>query len=205
MGRSTPLACLAALGWLACATTPALAGTFGDRLAQAALERTHHEVRYDPRYVPLAYPGGDVPDDRGVCTDVVIRAYRALGIDLQKEVHEEMAAAFDAFPHAWGLKKPDANIDHRRVLNLETFFKRRGRALPLSHDPRDYAPGDVITWRLPYGGRPHIGIVTGVPGPSGNPLVVHNVGWGTHADDVLFDYTMAGHFRYAGPPASPSP
>jgi uncharacterized protein YijF (DUF1287 family) len=202
MGTTERAACLAVLAWLACAGT-ALAGGFGERLADAAIERTHHEVRYDPTYVRLAYPGGDVPDDQGVCTDVVIRAYRALGVDLQKDVHEEMAAAFDAFPHTWGLKAPDPNIDHRRVLNLEAFFVRRGTVLPLSRNPRDYAPGDLVTWRL-NGAIPHIGIVTGLIAPSGNPLVVHNVGWGPMVQDSLFEFPMAGHYRYAGRAAPPT-
>jgi uncharacterized protein YijF (DUF1287 family) len=203
MGRSGKTACLAALAWLACAAT-ALADGFGERLVDAAIERTHHEVRYDPAYVRLAYPGGDVPDNRGVCTDVVIRAYRALGIDLQKDVHEEMVADFDAFPRIWGDKRPDPNIDHRRVLNLETFFARRGTMLPLSRDPRDYAPGDLVTWRL-FGVQYHIGIVTGLAAPSGNPFIVHNVGLGPMLQDFLFEFPIVGHYRYTGRAAPPAP
>jgi uncharacterized protein YijF (DUF1287 family) len=175
---------------------------FGARLARAALERTTHDVRYDPSYVAIPYPGGDVPDGRGVCTDVIVRAYRALGIDLQRDVHEEMTAAFDAFPSVWGLTRPDPNIDHRRVPNLETLFARRGTVLPLTRDAADYAPGDLVTWRL--GGHiPHIGIVTGRFSPAGRPLVVHNIGWGTRADDVLFAYPLHGHYRYRGHDAAP--
>ena len=172
-------------------------GDFGVRLAHAALERTSHTVRYDPSYVAIAYPGGDVPDGQGVCSDVVIRAYRAMGIDLQKDVHEEMAAAFDAFPSIWGLTRPDPNIDHRRVPNLEVLFARRGKVLPLSRNPHDYAPGDLVTWRL-GGVLPHIGIVTDRMAPTGRPLVVHNIGLGPMAEDVLFAFDLNGHFRYGG-------
>jgi uncharacterized protein YijF (DUF1287 family) len=213
-GGCAALACALLLGVPCARAGPALpAGeaAFGPRLAAAALERTRHAVRYDPAYRALAYPGGDVPDDRGVCTDVVIRAYRALGIDLQVDVHEEMGAAWDAFPDRWGLKRPDPNIDHRRVLNLEVLFARRGRVLPVTRNSADYAPGDLVTWRL--GGRlPHIGIVTGRRSTTGRPLVVHNVGWGPRLDDVLFAYPLTGHYRYRGregrgeeraPPPSP--
>lgn len=138
-----------------------------------------------------------MPDDRGVCADLVVRAYRAVGVDLQRDVHEEMAAAFDAFPGAWGLKGPDPNIDHRRVPDLEVLFARRGRELPVTDNPLDYAPGDLVTWRL--GGRlPHIGIVTRRLAASGRPLVAHHVGLGPMAEDVLLAYPMVGHYRYAG-------
>lgn len=212
MGRSRRIQSHRALfAWLlaglaaACTGTDApAAGDFGTRLSRAALERTTHTVRYDPAYVAIAYPGGDVPDGQGVCADVVVRAYRAVGIDLQKAVHEEMAAAFDAFPTDWGLTRTDPNIDHRRVRNLEVFFGRRGTALPLSHDPRDYAPGDLVTWRL-GGVLPHIGIVTDRRAPSGRPVVVHNVGEGPKAEDVLFAFPLAGHYRYGGPDTHADP
>lgn len=175
---------------------------FGTRLARAAQERTTHAVRYDPAYVPIAYPGGDVPDGQGVCADVVVRAYRALGIDLQRDVHEEMSAAFDAFPSTWGLTRPDPNIDHRRVANLEVLFARRGALLPLSRDPRAYAPGDLVTWRV-GGVLPHIGIVTDRRATTGRPLVVHNIGLGPMAEDVLFAFDLHGHYRYGGGSRAP--
>ncbi|NIQ03330.1 MAG: DUF1287 domain-containing protein [Nitrospinaceae bacterium] len=140
--------------------------TFGQALTQAALERTRHNVRYDGAYRKIAYPGGDVPDDTGVCTDVVIRSYRALGIDLQKEVHEEMKAHFSAYPDNWGLKQTDPNIDHRRVPNLQVFFKRKGASLKITDNPKDYRPGDLVTWRLDNH-LPHIGIVVNRISPDG--------------------------------------
>src|SRR5947209_2507977 len=134
---------------------------FLDKLVEAAIERTSHEVRYDQTYFTIAYPGGDVPSDVGVCTDEVIRSYRAVGVDLQREVHEDMLRAFDSYPHKWGLKKTDANIDHRRVPNLMAFFERQGALLTVTADARDYKPGDVVTWDLR--GQTHIGIVVNVP------------------------------------------
>ncbi len=173
---------------------------FAHQLSNAALERTTHQVIYDGRYRPITYPGGDVPASIGVCTDLVIRAYRALGIDLQKEVHEEMRAHFDAFPKRWNLERPDPNIDHRRVPNLSVFFERRGAALGVSDDPRDYATGDLVTWIV---GRdlPHIGIVVDRRSEDGlRPLVVHNIGAGPVAEDMLFEYPITGHYRYRGRP-----
>src|SRR5215210_1125968 len=125
---------------------PSSGSPFLDRLSDAAVERTSHEVRYDPTYFRIAYPNGDVPAEVGVCTDEVIRSYRALGVDLQREVHEDMAANFSAYPRTWGLKKTDSNIDHRRVPNLMVFFERHGASLPVTQDARDYKPGDVVTW-----------------------------------------------------------
>ena len=174
------------------------ADTFADQLVAAALERTQHRVRYDGAYVNIPYPLGDVPDDRGVCTDVVIRSYRALGIDLQQAVHESMAANFSAYPSQaiWGLTQPDANIDHRRVPNLQTFFTRHGESLPISTSGSDYLPGDLVTWRL-RGRTPHIGIVTNKISTDGQrPLVVHNIGAGPRLEDVLFRHPIDGHFRY---------
>lgn len=149
--------------------------------------------RYDPSYVTLRYPNGDVPLERGVCTDVVVRAFRPLGLDLQQAVHEDMRAHFDAYPHAWGLRAPDASIDHRRVPNLQRWFERRGWSLPVSAQAVDYRAGDVVTWRLP-GGAPHIGIVSDRR-YGDRPLVIHNIGWGTREDDALFSYAITGHYR----------
>ena len=168
------------------------------RLVDAALERTHHSVTYDGSYRRIAYPGGDVPDDVGVCTDVVIRAYREIGIDLQRDVHEDMAGAFDAYPSIWGLTRPDPNIDHRRVPNLRTLFDRHGEKLDTSGDGADYAPGDLVTWTLP-GNLPHIGIVVDRRSRDGaRPLIVHNIGAGPRLEDMLFDYPITGHYRYDG-------
>jgi len=166
-------------------------------LIAAAVERTSHRVTYDGSYRVLAYPLGDIPDSVGVCTDLVIRAYRAgLGIDLQKEVHEDMVRAFADYPQIWGLGRPDRNIDHRRVPNLETFFARQGSSMPASRDADDYRPGDVVTWRLP-GNLPHIGVVTDRRSPDGRrPLIAHNIGRGPQLEDMLLAYPIAGHFRY---------
>ena len=167
-------------------------------LVKAALERTTHQVRYDGRYVSIAYPNGDVPAEIGVCTDVVIRAYRELGIDLQQLVHEEMKANFDAYPskRIWGLSKTDTNIDHRRVPNLRAFFTRKGQSLPISEKAKDYKPGDLVTWMLPNN-LPHIGIVTDKKHPqTGNPMIVHNIGLGPKLDDMLFQAKITGHYRY---------
>lgn len=165
-------------------------------LAAAAFERTQRQVTYDPAYVTLAYPNGDVADDRGVCTDLVIRAYRTLGIDLQQLVHEDMKARFDDYPNLWGLDRPDSNIDHRRVPNLETFFDRHGERLPIAEDPDLYAPGDLVTWRLP-GNVPHIGVVAKarVPGTRRH-MIIHNIGQGPKQEDILFAYEVVGHYRF---------
>ena len=173
---------------------------FLEKLSAAAIERTHHFVRYDSKYVRIPYPGGDVPADTGVCTDEVIRAYRAVGIDLQKEVHEDIAASFSAYPNQrWLLAHPDSNIDHRRVPNLMVFFSRKGTSLPVSTRADDYAPGELVTWDL-GGGVPHIGIVVDrKSGESGRFLVVHNIGAGPKIEDVLFSWKITGHYRYFGP------
>ncbi|HEY0080886.1 MAG TPA: DUF1287 domain-containing protein [Pyrinomonadaceae bacterium] len=170
-----------------------------DKLAEAAIERTSQKVRYDPTYFVLEYPGGDPPAEVGVCTDEVIRSYRKLGIDLQKEVHEDMRRNFDLYPKKWGLRKPDTNIDHRRVPNLMVFFARKGDSLSLSLNAADYAPGDIVTWDL-GGGLTHIGIVVGVAS-SADParlLIVHNIGAGPQMEDVLFNWKITGHYRYTG-------
>ncbi len=180
------------------------AETFADALVRAAMERTTHSVRYDGGYYRIDYPNGDVPSNIGVCTDVVIRSYRTLGIDLQALVHKDMRNNFSAYPskRIWGLTRPDTNIDHRRVPNLQTFFKRHGKTLPITQDPSSYKAGDIVTWMLPKtwynsSNRPHIGIV--VEKRSWNnqrPLIVHNIGFGPKVDDVLFDYPITGHYRY---------
>jgi uncharacterized protein len=170
------------------------------KLSDAALERTQHAVRYDPAYVRIPYPGGDVPANTGVCTDEVIRSYRALGIDLQKELHEDMEANFWKYPNhlRWGLLHTDTNIDHRRVPNLMVFFGCKGESLPITRYGSDYNPGDLVTWDL-GGGVPHIGIVVDRKAASGRDMIVHNIGQGPKAEDVLFDWKITGHYRYFGP------
>jgi uncharacterized protein len=173
---------------------------FLQRLVDAALERTLHSVRYEPAYVRIPYPGGDVPADTGVCTDEVIRSYRALGVDLQKEVHEDMVQNFSAYPRKWQWfsGKPDANIDHRRVPNLMVFFQRKGEALAVSNHPEDYSPGELVTYDL-GGNVPHIGIVVDRKGASGRYMIEHNIGQGPKIEDVLFNWKITGHYRYYGP------
>lgn len=174
---------------------------FLQKLVAAAIERTQHVVRYDAAYVRIPYPGGDVPPDTGVCTDEVIRAYRAVGVDLQKEVHEDMVQNFSAYPHnwKWGLSRPDSNIDHRRVPNLMIFFGRKGESLPVSSRMDDYSPGDLVTWDL-GGNVPHIGIVVDRRSPqTGRYMLVHNIGQGPKMEDVLFNWKITGHYRYFGP------
>jgi uncharacterized protein YijF (DUF1287 family) len=161
-----------------------------------ALEQPDQTLYYDPAYVNLDYPGGDVPLDRGVCTDVVIRAFRKGGVDLQKEVHEDMQRDFKAYPTKWGLKQPDSNIDHRRVPNLQTYFKRQGKDLPVTASAKDYLPGDVISWDL-GSGVDHIGIVTNMWLPESETyLVVHNIGGGARIENALFSWHITGHYRY---------
>jgi uncharacterized protein YijF (DUF1287 family) len=173
---------------------------FLQRLVNAAIERTHHTVRYDPAYVRIPYPGGDVPSDTGVCTDEVIRSYRTLGVDLQKEVHEDMVQNFSAYPQKWKWisGKPDSNIDHRRVPNLMVFFRRKGETLPISANPGDYSPGDLVTYDL-GGNVPHIGIVVDRRGAGGRYMIEHNIGQGPRIEDVLFNWKITGHYRYYGP------
>lgn len=176
--------------------------TFTARLVEAAIERTHHEVRYDPRYVKIPYPGGDVPSNTGVCTDEIIRIYRSVGVDLQKEVYEDMRAHYELYPHKWKWfkRQPDPNIDHRRVPNLIVFFRRKGVALPINRVGSDYLPGDIVTWDL-GGGVDHIGIVVDRRGASEANMIVHNIGQGPKMEDVLFHWRITGHFRYYGPTA----
>ena len=157
---------------------------------------TYQKVTYDPTYRVIAYPNGDVPADKGVCTDVVIRAYRKLGIDLQKEVHEDMKLNFDKYPKNWGLSCPDKNIDHRRVPNLMTFFTRHGTVKKITDNPQDYQPGDIVCWNL-GGGITHIGIVTRKKSTDGKRyLLVHNIGGGQVIEDCLFNYRIIGHYQY---------
>jgi uncharacterized protein YijF (DUF1287 family) len=174
---------------------------FTRRLVAAAIERTHHSVRYVSAYVRIPYPGGDVPADTGVCSDEIIRSYRAVGVDLQKEVHEDMLQNFAAYPNKrrWLLAHPDANIDHRRVPNLMVFFQRKGESLPITNREEDYFPGDLVTWDL-GGNVPHIGIVVDQKSRwSGRYMLVHNIGEGPKMEDVLFNWKITGHYRYYGP------
>lgn len=170
--------------------------SFFNRLADSAKTLTEVQVAYDPRYVVLNYPNGDVPWNTGVCSDVVIRAYRKLGVDLQKEVHEDMKIHFKEYPKNWGLTRPDRNIDHRRVPNLMAFFSRKGKVLEKSLNASHYESGDIVCWNL-GGGITHIGVVSNVKNAEGNRyLIIHNIGAGQVLEDCLFRYTIIGHYRY---------
>jgi uncharacterized protein YijF (DUF1287 family) len=170
--------------------------TFALKLSDAALALTKQEVVYDPAYFSIPYPNGDVPAGKGVCTDVVIRAYRMLGIDLQKEVHEDMKLHFNMYPKKWGLKTTDKNIDHRRVPNLMTFFSRHGKILRISEKNEDYQPGDIVTWDL-GNGITHIGLVVNKKSADTRRwMIVHNIGGGQELSDMLFKYVITGHYRY---------
>ncbi|HXQ96819.1 MAG TPA: DUF1287 domain-containing protein [Candidatus Limnocylindrales bacterium] len=201
-------AIVVALLVLSCPTGPAQSrpaisnaqSEFLNKLVVAAIERTHHTVRYDPAYVRIPYSGGDVPAETGVCTDEIVRAYRAVGVDLQKLVHEDMAQDIAAYPHKGQLHPVlDTSIDHRRVPNLMVFFSRKGEILPNTTRLQDYSPGDLVTWDL--GGKiDHIGIVVDAKSPqSGRYMVVHNIGQGPKMEDVLFSWKVTGHYRYLGP------
>lgn len=169
---------------------------FASRLADSSATLTKQQVIYDPAYFSLSYPNGDVPADKGVCTDVVIRAYRKMGIDLQKEVHEDMKANFSEYPKLWKLTKPDRNIDHRRVPNLMKFFSKFGTVKPITLNAKDYKPGDIVCWRL-AGGLTHIGIVSKKKSSDGTRyLIVHNIGAGQVFEDCLFDFKIIGHYQY---------
>lgn len=174
---------------------------FGARIAAAAQAQVGVTVLYDPAYVRLAYPMGDVPADRGVCTDVVIRAYRELGFDLQALVHRDIAANFGVYPKLWGLRRPDRHIDHRRVPNLETYFRRQGAELPRSTAVRDYRAGDIVSWRLTGSGLAHIGIVSAQRLANDRPLIVHNIGAGVRVEDIVFAHPITARFRWAPTPA----
>lgn len=192
MTPSTLLLCAAALlqaASFSSAATP---------LVDAARTQIGITVAYDPRYERIGFPNGDVPLARGVCTDVIVRAYRTLGIDLQALVNQDMRRAWHAYPKQFGLKKPDTNIDHRRVPNLQTFLRRQGSELPANSEPRNYVAGDIVTWRLP-GNLTHIGIVSDQRSAAGVPLVIHNIGRGARLEDMLFAYEVTGHFRWPGP------
>lgn len=170
--------------------------SFYERLSDSAIALTKVKVVYDPGYYVLDYPNGDVPADKGVCTDVIIRAYRKMGIDLQKEVHEDISTNFDKYPNTWGLTHPDKNIDHRRVPNLMVFFTRHGTVKPISRNPDDFLPGDIVCWNL-GGDITHIGLVVNKRSGDGKRnLIVHNIGAGQVLEDCLFEYTIIGHFRY---------
>lgn len=167
------------------------------KLLSGAQAQINVTISYDPAYSPISYPGGDVPMHKGVCSDVVVRAFRAAGIDLQKAVHEDMVRNFSAYPHKWGLTKPDANIDHRRVPNLQTFFTRKGKALPVSYKRDDYQPGDIVTWDINGYGLPHIGLVSNTWSESAQRyLIIHNIGSGVKMEDRLFTWRITGHYRY---------
>lgn len=169
---------------------------FFAQLADSAETLAQDRVIYDPSYFSIPYPNGDVPSNKGVCTDVVIRSYRKVGIDLQKEVHEDMRNNFQLYPTIWGLTKTDRNIDHRRVPNLMKFFERHGTTLPITNKEEDYKPGDIVCWNL-GGAVTHIGIVTDELASNGNRFkVIHNIGGGQVVEDMLFDYRIIGHYRY---------
>jgi uncharacterized protein YijF (DUF1287 family) len=166
------------------------------QLIDGAVAQSNVTTGYDPSYVKLDYPNGDVAIETGVCSDVVVRAFRKAGIDLQKEVHEDMTAAWSEYPRKWGARSTDKNIDHRRVLNLTTYFDRKGKTLPLTTEWKDFLPGDIVAWELSDGVE-HIGIVTNqTSGSENHYLIVHNIGAGARVEDVLFSWKMIGHYRY---------
>lgn len=172
--------------------------TFGEKLSQAAISLIDPSIDYDPAYFSIKYPNGDIPENKGVCTDVIIRCYRKLNIDLQKEVHEDMVTNFSEYPNLkkWGMTKTDTNIDHRRVPNLEVFFERKGTKLPVSEDAKDYKTGEIVTWMINEK-LPHIGIITNKKSEDGKRnLIVHNVGGGQVLEDCLFEYKIVGHYSY---------
>jgi uncharacterized protein YijF (DUF1287 family) len=175
--------------------SPAFAEEAGTCLVRAARAQIGVTTSYDPTYRRIPYPNGDVPSDRGVCTDVVIRAYRDFGLDLQQLVHEDMREAWNAYPKLWGLARPDKNIDHRRVPNLRTFFTRHAQSLQVTRDPAKFRPGDIVTWKL-TSGVPHIGFVSDRRTNEGVPLIIHNIGAGTVEEDVLFQFEITGHYRH---------
>jgi len=174
------------------------ADDFAARLVDAAMERLSHDVTYDGSYRSIDYPNGDVPDNVGACTDLVVRAYRGAGIDLQQAVHEDMESGFAEYPQLWGHRGPDTNIDHRRVPNLQVFFERNGEVLATPREADAYRPGDLVTWML-AANLPHIGIVVARRSADGErPMLVHNIGNGPELEDVLFEFPITGHYRYDG-------
>jgi len=174
-------------------------GSFARKLSSAALGRLRSNITYNGSYVKIGYPWGDVPSNIGVCTDVVIRSYRKLGIDLQQQVHQDMSTAFNSYPNPrkWGLSKPDTNIDHRRVYNLRAFFARRGAGLAITRNPNDYRPGDLVTWMVGPD-LPHIGLVVDKPSKADprRKMIVHNIANGPQMEDILFRFPITGHYRY---------
>lgn len=167
------------------------------KLLESAVEQTTITKGYDPAYVVLPYPNGDVPIETGVCSDVVIRSFRKAGIDLQKEVHEDMMANFSVYPKKWGLKSADSNIDHRRVSNLQTFFTRKGKSLPITDKGDDYKPGDIVAWDLDGKGMTHIGLVSNIWNEKTKRYgIIHNIGGGAQSEDRIFDWKIIGHYRY---------
>jgi len=181
--------------------------SFEQKLVNAAIFRTTKNIKYDGNYYVIDYPLGDVPKNIGVCTDVIIRSYRSVGIDLQQEIHEDISKNFHLYPKKWGLKQPNTNIDHRRVPNLEVFFKRFGESLSITKNPEDYKPGDIVTWNIATWWKKilknrdvitHIGIVTDRTTVDNIPIIVHNIGFGTKLNNMLFDYEIIGHYRYNG-------
>ena len=167
----------------------------GNKLAVDAKKQIGVTVGYDPTYRKLEFPRGDVPQETGVCTDVVIRAYRLQNIDLQQLVNVDMKSNWSRYPKTWGLKSTDKNIDHRRVPNLETFFERHGQTLS-TIDKSSFRAGDIVTWRLPNGNLPHTGIVSDNVAADGTPLIIHNIGRGTQEENILFAFPIHKHFRY---------
>lgn len=166
------------------------------QLVESAIDQTRVTTGYDPSYVGIDYPGGDVPLETGVCSDVVVRAFRKAGIDLQKEIHDDMGRAWSVYPKKWRAARPDSNIDHRRVLNLMTYFDRKGKTLPITTDRDDYLPGDIVTWDL-SSGIEHIGIVVNIWSDVGRGYsIVHNIGAGARTEDVLLNWKITGHYRY---------
>ncbi len=177
---------------------PAVAATdisSGNKLARDAKKQIGITVSYDPTYRKLDFPRGDVPLDAGVCTDVIVRAYRLQNIDLQQLVNQDMKSNWSVYPKIWGLKTPDKNIDHRRVPNLETFFGRQGQSLSTTNKD-SFLAGDLVSWRLPNSNLPHIGIVSDKTAADGTPLIIHNIGRGTQEENILFAYPITAHFRY---------
>ena len=175
---------------------PAAASPQLKQFIEAAIEQSKVTTGYDPSYVGLEYPNGDVPTNTGVCSDVLVRAFRKVGIDLQKELHEDMTRAWSEYPRKWGARGTDANIDHRRVLNLNTYFTRQGKSLPITDSRADYLPGDVVAWELSDGVE-HIGILTNLWSEADEHyLVVHNIGSGARIEDVLMAWKVIGHYRY---------
>ncbi len=181
---------------LVCILNAGFGQDFYQRLADSCFVLTKQKVDYDPSYFTIPYPNGDVPADKGVCTDVIIRAYRKVGIDLQKTVHEDMKANFGKYPKIWGLPKPDKNIDHRRVPNLMTYFTRQGSQLSISQNAEDYKPGDIVCWNL-GGNITHIGMVSNKKTSDDKRfMIIHNIGAGQVLEDCLFSFTIIGHYRH---------